>query len=124
MIDTEANVSTKRDAFKNWMKESIIVADGAIGTLLNLRGVPQTACKEEANLSRADLVADIHRDYVRAGAQILTTNTFKANRLHLATHDLASRVHEINVRGVTNVDGEVLERNVSSRFFPRNVLSL
>ena len=91
---------TKRDAMASWMKETIIVADGAMGTVLHLRGIPRTHCLEEANLSRADLVFALHREYVHAGAHILTSNTFKANRLHLATFDLEDRLREINIRGV------------------------
>ncbi len=91
---------TKRQALQSWMKESVIVADGATGTVLQLRGVPRTHCIEEANLSQADLVFALHRDYVHAGAHILTTNTFKANRLSLARFDLQGRLKDINARGV------------------------
>ena len=91
---------TKREALASWMKESVIVADGAMGTVLNLRGIPRSHCIEEANVSQADLVFALHREYVHAGARILTTNTFKANRLNLAKFDLDDRVRDINVRGV------------------------
>ena len=91
---------TQRDALASWMKEAIILADGAMGTVLHLRGVPRTHCLEEANLSQADLVFALHREYVHAGARILTTNTFKANRLNLAAYDLAGRLKDINARGV------------------------
>ena len=91
---------TKRDALTSWLKESVIVADGAIGTNLHLRGIPRTHCLYEANLSQGDLVFELHREYVHAGARILTTNTFKANRLHLATFELEGRLRDINARGV------------------------
>lgn len=91
---------TKREALKSWMAESVIVADGATGTNLHLRGIPRSHCLEEANLSQSDLVFELHREYVHAGARILTTNTFKANRLHLAAFDLDKRLREINARGV------------------------
>lgn len=91
---------TRREALQSWMKESVIVADGAMGTVLHLRGIPRTHCLEEANLSRADLVFALHREYVHAGARILTTNTFKANRINLSAFDLQGRLREINVRGV------------------------
>ena len=90
---------TKRESLASWMKESVVVADGAMGTVLHLRGIPRTHCLEEANLSRADLVFALHREYVHAGAHILTSNTFKANRLHLATFELEDRLREINIRG-------------------------
>jgi methionine synthase I (cobalamin-dependent)/5,10-methylenetetrahydrofolate reductase len=91
---------TKREALKSWMAESVIVADGANGTNLHLRGIPRSHCLEEANLSQADLVFALHREYVHAGARILTTNTFKANRLNLAAFELEGRLREINARGV------------------------
>jgi methionine synthase / methylenetetrahydrofolate reductase(NADPH) len=91
---------TKRESLASWMKETVVVADGAMGTVLHLRGIPRTHCLEEANLSQADLVFALHREYVHAGARILTTNTFKANRLHLATFELEGRLKDINARGV------------------------
>ena len=86
---------TKREALTSWMKETVIVADGATGTALTLRGVPLGSCIPEANLTQADLVFALHREYVHAGAQILTTNTFKAHRLHLASFDLQHKVRDI-----------------------------
>lgn len=91
---------TKREALLSWMKETVIVADGAMGTVLTLRGAPLGSCLPEANLTRAEQVFALHREYVHAGAQILTTNTFKAHRLHLATFDLQGKVRDINARGV------------------------
>jgi methionine synthase I (cobalamin-dependent)/5,10-methylenetetrahydrofolate reductase len=91
---------TKREALQSWMKETIIVADGATGSILHLRGIPRTRCLEEANVSQADLVFALHREYVHAGARILTTNTFKANRLGLAPFEMAGRLKDINARGV------------------------
>lgn len=91
---------TQREALRSWMKESVIVADGAMGTILTQRGVPVGSCIPEANLTQAELVFALHREYVHAGAQILTTNTFKAHRIHLATYDLRERVRDINARGV------------------------
>lgn len=91
---------TKRDALLSWMRETVIVADGAMGTALHLRGIPRTHCLEEANLGHADLVFALHREYVHAGAHILTTNTFKGNRLALANFDLDGRLKDINARGV------------------------
>ena len=90
----------KREALQSWLRESVIVADGAVGTNLHLRGVPRTHCLYEANLSQPDLVFELHREYVLAGARIITTNTFKANRLHLATFELEGKLRDINARGV------------------------
>jgi methionine synthase / methylenetetrahydrofolate reductase(NADPH) len=72
------------------------VFDGAMGTLLYSRGVFVNVCYDELNLSRPDLVRDIHQEYVSAGAEILETNTFGANPVKLSPYGLADRTEEIN----------------------------
>jgi methionine synthase / methylenetetrahydrofolate reductase(NADPH) len=79
---------------------SVLVLDGAMGTQLYERGVLFNACFEELNVSRAELVAKVHEDYVHAGAQVIETNTFGANALRLEKHGLASRARELNAAGV------------------------
>ncbi|MEO6062397.1 MAG: bifunctional homocysteine S-methyltransferase/methylenetetrahydrofolate reductase [Thermoflexales bacterium] len=76
-----------------------LLADGAMGTLLNARGVSFEDSFEHLNLTRPELIADIHRDYGGAGADIFETNTFGANRFRLAEHGLENQVAEINARG-------------------------
>ncbi|MFU8773835.1 MAG: homocysteine S-methyltransferase family protein, partial [Anaerolineales bacterium] len=77
-----------------------IMADGAMGTLLHMRGVGFDQCFDELNLTQPSLVADIHREYIEAGAAIIQTNTFGANRFKLATNGLEKKVVEINQAGV------------------------
>ena len=72
------------------------VVDGAMGTMLYARGVFLNVCYDELNLRQPDLVRDIHREYVRAGADIIETNTFGANPIKLATHGLAADTERIN----------------------------
>jgi homocysteine S-methyltransferase len=72
------------------------VVDGAMGTMLYGRGVFLNVCYDELNLRQPDLIRDIHRDYVRAGAELLETNTFGANPLKLASHGLAGDTERIN----------------------------
>jgi methionine synthase I (cobalamin-dependent)/5,10-methylenetetrahydrofolate reductase len=72
------------------------VADGAMGTMLYGRGVFVNVCYDELNLKQPDLVRDIHRDYVRAGAELLETNTFGANPIKLASCGLAQETERIN----------------------------
>lgn len=81
------------------LRRAPILADGAMGTLLYARGISFDRCFDELNLSNAMLVQEIHRDYLRAGAEIIETNTFGANRFKLAHHGLEKRVREINLRG-------------------------
>ena len=72
------------------------VVDGAMGTMLYGRGVFLNVCYDELNLRQPDLIRDIHRGYVRAGAELLETNTFGANPLKLASHGLADDTERIN----------------------------
>ena len=77
----------------------VIIGDGAIGTLLYSRGIPLGHSFEALNISQPELVAAVHEDYAAAGAQLLETNTFAANRLALAPLGLEKQVHEINAAG-------------------------
>jgi homocysteine S-methyltransferase len=72
------------------------VFDGAMGTVLYGKGVFLNVCYDELNLRQPDLVRDIHREYVRAGAEILETNTFGANPRKLAQYFLAEETERIN----------------------------
>jgi len=86
--------------FISALEERILLADGAMGTLLHARGVAQHACLERQVLDAPDIVRRIHEDYIAAGADIIETNTFGANRFRLARHHLDEKVHEINFRAV------------------------
>ena len=77
-----------------------MVADGAMGTMLYSRGVFINRCFDELNLSSADLVRGIHQEYVKAGAEILETNTFGGTRPRLAAFGVAEKLKEINRAGV------------------------
>jgi homocysteine S-methyltransferase len=70
--------------------------DGAMGTMLYAKGVYINRCYDELCISQPELVADVHRAYVRAGAEVLETNTYGANRVKLARHGLEDRTAEIN----------------------------
>ena len=72
--------------------------DGAMGTLLYQKGVFINRCYDELNVKEPDLIRDVHRAYVKAGAEILETNSFGANRVKLAEYGLDNAVREINVR--------------------------
>ncbi|MGD0682624.1 MAG: bifunctional homocysteine S-methyltransferase/methylenetetrahydrofolate reductase [Terracidiphilus sp.] len=77
-----------------------ILADGAMGTVLYARGVFINRCYDELNLSDPGLILSIHEEYLQAGAEIIETNTFGANRFRLARHGLAGNVAQINAAGV------------------------
>jgi len=77
-----------------------VLADGAMGTVLYARGILISRCYEELNLSDPGLILSIHEEYLQAGAEILETNTFGANRFRLARHGLAGKVADFNAAGV------------------------
>ena len=77
-----------------------ILADGAMGTQLHARGIPFDACFDELNLSQPEMILDIHREYLEAGARIIETNTFGANQHKLSSHGLEHQVAKINAAGV------------------------
>ncbi len=85
--------------FRTELDQRVLVCDGAMGTMLYARGVFLNRAFDELNLTQADLVAEVHQAYVRAGADVLETNTFGANRIKLSAFGLADRVHAINVQG-------------------------
>ncbi len=82
-----------------------------MGTMLHGRGVSFDKCFDELNLTNPAAVADIHREYIEAGAQLVITNTFGSNRFKLEKHGLESKVAEINRAGV-----ELARRAVSASF--------
>lgn len=86
--------------FIDALRTGPLVLDGAMGTQLYERGVLYSACFEELNESRPELVARVHADYVRAGAQVVESNTFGANALRLERFGLSARVRELNGAGV------------------------
>jgi len=77
-----------------------VLADGAMGTVLYGRGVFINRCYDELNLSDPGLILSVHEEYLQAGAEIIETNTFGANRFRLSRHGLGGKVAEINAAGV------------------------
>ncbi len=94
------------------LRSSMLVADGAIGTMLYARGVPMEVCFDEINQSQPDLVRRIHEDYVDAGAGLIETNTFGANALSLSKYNLELQTEVLNARGV-----EIARQAAGSRAF-------
>src|ERR1035438_8925326 len=105
----ERSMTNKRSEFRRALADGVIVADGAMGTMLMSKlAQPRGAslhlclnlCLDQLNLSRPELVREVHEEYLRAGAQILGTNTFGASRVRLGLYGLAGKVGEINRAGV------------------------
>ena len=78
------------------LKDHVLVVDGAMGTMFYERGVFINTCYDALNLSEPDLVRKIHREYIEAGAELIQTNTFGANRLKLKQYGLEDSVTDIN----------------------------
>ncbi len=85
--------------FLSRIKQSPVLCDGAMGTLLYAKGIFINRSYDELNLSQPDLIRGIHHDYLQAGAEIIETNTFGANSFRLARHSLADKVRDINRMG-------------------------
>ncbi|HEU0243897.1 MAG TPA: bifunctional homocysteine S-methyltransferase/methylenetetrahydrofolate reductase [Candidatus Limnocylindrales bacterium] len=91
-------MSLPRDRFAARLAASPLLADGGMGTLLFSRGIPQRACLDELATSRPDLVATLHREYLDAGADLIETLTFGANRFRLDAYGLAAEAGRFNRR--------------------------
>lgn len=85
---------------KTVLQESILTGDGAMGTYLYQLGFPIGVSYEEFNLTKPEVITDVHRRYYEAGARLLETNTFSANRENLAKYGLEQEVRAINREGV------------------------
>ncbi len=92
----------KKNLFRTHLEESRspVLSDGAMGTMLNARGIGFDQCFDALNLSHPNLVSEVHGAYLKAGAQMIQTNTFGANRFKLAEHGLEGRLVDINRAGV------------------------
>jgi homocysteine S-methyltransferase len=82
------------------LSKQVVIADGAMGTMLYQSGVYINTCFDELNLSNPKLVTKIHKQYVEAGSDFIETNTFGANEVKLAKYGLAEQVEKINKAGV------------------------
>ncbi|MCC6260627.1 MAG: homocysteine S-methyltransferase family protein, partial [Anaerolineales bacterium] len=97
--------------FLERIAQNPLLIDGAMGTMLHARGVSFDKCFDELNLANPSAVAEVHREYIEAGAQLIITNTFGANRYKLSKHGLHNELVEINRSGV-----ELAKRVVSASF--------
>ena len=86
--------------FLHTLAEGPILFDGAMGSLLYDRGVLHTRSYDELVIAQPDLIARVHRDYIDAGAQVIETDTFGANRIALARHGLADQMATLNKAAV------------------------
>lgn len=102
-----------RAAFRQRLMEAPLLLDGAMGTALHSRGIQFDQCFDALNVRQPALVADVHRRYIEAGADMLETNSFGGNAFRLHEHGLHERVAEINAASV-----QVARRVIASAFKP------
>ncbi len=100
MKPSTPTTTTTRVDFRTRIAQGALVLDGAMGTLLNERGIAFNECFEMANLERREWVEDIHRRFLDAGSEGVHTNTFGANLYRLARHHLEGRLEELVESGV------------------------
>jgi methionine synthase / methylenetetrahydrofolate reductase(NADPH) len=84
----------------NQLYQRPLLCDGAMGSLLYARGINYEQCFDALNLSQPELITNIHGEYINAGAEVIETNSFGANRAKLEAYNLGDRVREINFRAV------------------------
>ncbi len=99
-IDQVGEIFLMEHMLLEQLQQRPLLCDGAMGSLLYARGVTYEQCFDELNLTRPELIQSIHSEYISAGAQIIETNTFGANRAKLEAYNLGERVREINMRAV------------------------
>lgn len=91
------NMSKEMNKFRKWLDEGkVILSDGAMGTLLHQRGAKIDESFVVLNITKPAMVAEIHREYIIAGSNMIQTNTFDANRFKLSRFGIEDRVEEIN----------------------------
>jgi len=91
---------TRTAEFREALENRVLVADGAMGTALYAKGIFFNRCYDELNLSLPALVRDVHQEFIKAGAEIIETNTFGANRKRLGAFGFAEKLRAINQAGV------------------------
>lgn len=88
-----------RESFLDKIDKRPMVCDGAMGTMLYSKGISLNQCFDELNTAKPHLVKEVHVAYVKAGAEVIETNTFGSNRFRLEKFGLGDRVRELNLAG-------------------------
>jgi homocysteine S-methyltransferase len=100
MTVLEPNIVSRALEFRRKLESGVVIADGAMGTMLYARGVFINRCFDELNLSAPQLVKEVHQEYVKAGAEVLEANTFGGNRVRLGAFGFVEKLKAINEAGV------------------------
>ena len=100
MTAAEPITSSRAAEFRRKLESGLVVADGAMGTMLYGKGIFINRCFDELNLASPQMIKEVHQEYVKAGAEIIETNTFGGNRLRLTAFGLGEKLKAINEAGV------------------------
>jgi homocysteine S-methyltransferase len=100
MTAVEPTIRSRAAEFRARLQSKIVVIDGAMGTMLYGKGIFINRCFDELNLSAPQLVKEVHQEYVKAGAEVVETNTFGATRVRLGAFGFAEKLQAINQAGV------------------------
>src|SRR5258708_7226552 len=116
----EVNHMPTNHPFLERLRQGPILGDGGMGTELYARGISYERCFEQLNLTEPELIKTIHLEYATAGAEIIETNTFGANRYRLAEYGLERTVRELNRAGA-KVAREARELSEQSLFLAGSI---
>ncbi len=113
----KSTISVKEEIKKQLDKKPLLI-DGAMGTMLQKYGLKQGECSEEWNISHPEVVQNIHQEYIKAGADIILTNTFGGNKIKLSNFRLEDHTLKINELAV-NIAKDAInkEGNLKKRIF-------
>ena len=100
ILSNDPRVISKALQFRDQLNRRVMIADGAMGTMLYSKGVFINRSFDELNVTAPQMVREIHQEYVKAGAEILESNTFGANRARLSAFGLVEKLRDINEAGV------------------------
>ncbi len=107
-----------KEEIKEQLNKRTLLLDGAMGTMLQVYGLKSGECSEEWNISHPEVVQKIHQEYIRAGADVILTNTFGANRIKLRSFGEETNIQKINEIAVTIAKGTIdKERSLEKRIF-------
>ena len=100
MTTAEPSTTSRIQEFRKKLQSGVVVGDGAMGTMLYSKGIFINRCFDELNLSAPQVVKEVHQEYVKAGAEVIETNTFGGNRARLSAFGFSEKLQAINEAGV------------------------
>ena len=107
--------------FQSFLDTHLVLFDGAMGTYIYEKGIFIDKCYDELNISNPDLILNIHQEYIKAGADVIETNTFGANRYKLRRYGLSEKTREINYQGAILAKRAVQDQFIAGSIGPLGI---